>query len=119
MLELEKVQPAPLIALLNVRARLLREREIGARVALPDEIALVTLIKTFEGVIADRDEHPESGLAIDLRLAHEAVLHEAAQRVEDIPAELLRRATDRLDLRKRPASHEDREPREELALDGI
>src|SRR3989442_13586778 len=100
MLALEKIQPAFLVALLKVRPRLLREGEICERVALPDEIALVALIKPFERVLADRDQHSESRLARNLRLADQAVLHEAAQRVEDIALALLSWPADRLDLRE-------------------
>ena len=101
-------------------ARFFGERDIRARVAHPYEIALVALREAFERELADRDEHAESRLAVDLRLPHQAVLDESAEHVENVAgAELLGRAADLLDLREHPAAREDRQPREELALCGV
>src|SRR6267143_1151756 len=84
VLELEKIQPALLIAPLYIRARLFRERQVRTAMTRTDEVALVALCESIERVLADRDEHPETWLAVDFRLPHETVLHQGAERLEEI-----------------------------------
>jgi len=40
--------------------------------------------ESVERVLADRDEHPETWLAVDFRLPHETVLHQGTERIEQI-----------------------------------
>src|SRR5438477_497928 len=104
------------IAPVNVGTRVFGEGDIRARVSHPDRTLFPAIGEAFERELADRNQHPEARLARDLRLADEAVLDKAAQRVEDVAPELLRRAADLLDLGQHPTPHKDGESREELAL---
>ncbi len=84
--------------------------------ARADEVALVALRESFERVVADRDEHPEAWLAVDLGLAHQTVLHQGAEHIEKIAAELVTRAANLFDLGKHHAVDKDSKPRAETAL---
>src|SRR6267143_5603148 len=116
VLELEKIQPALLIAPLDIRARLFRERQVRAAMTRTDEVALVALCESVQRVLADRDEHPETWLAVDFRLPHETVLHQGTERIEQIAAELAAGATDLLDLGKHHTVDKHSKPRAETAL---
>ena len=113
---LEEVEP-PLLALaLKMRPRFLGQGQVCEGVPLRDLVALATLRELFERELADRHQHAEARLASDFRLAHQALLDERAQDLEDVAPELAPRTADRLDLRKHPPGDEDAEPREEPTL---
>src|SRR5438876_12323362 len=113
---LEEVEP-PLLALaLKMRPRFLGEGQVGDGVPLRDLLALATFRELFERELADRHQHAEARLAPDFRLAHQALLDERAQDLEDVAPELAPGTADRLDLRKHPPGDEDAEPREEATL---
>src|SRR5438477_1348401 len=116
VVRLEEVEP-PLLALaLKMRPRFLGEGQVGDGVPLRDLLALATLRELFERELADRHQHAEARLASDFRLAHQALLDERAQDLEDVAPELASGTADRFDLRKHSTGDEDTEPREESTL---
>ena len=113
---LEEIEP-PLLALaLKMRPRFLGQGQVCEGVPRGDLVALATFRELFDRELADRHQHAEAGLASDFRLAHQALLDERAQDLEDVAPELASGTADRLDLREHSTGDEDTDPREESTL---
>src|SRR5438034_5295327 len=96
-----------------MRPRFLGQGQVCEGVPRGDLVALATFRELFERELADRHQHAEAGLASDFRLAHQALLDERAQDLEDVAPELASGTADRLDLREHSTGDEDTDPREE------
>src|ERR1700694_2268633 len=94
----EYIEPALLVVAPEMRPRLLGERKERGGMPPRNLLGFPALGQASERVLADRDEHPETRLALDLRLPNEALLDECAEDVEDIGL-----AADRFDLWKHRA----------------
>ena len=113
VLELEAVEPALELLPLKVRGGLFGERHVRGGVAGVDRLRLVACGELLERVVADRDEHPESRLALDLELPDEAVIDQLRDPVQHRPPDLTVRSAHRLELVEPGASDEDAAPPEE------
>ena len=80
VLGVEATEPFDLAGRSEVRRRLLGERPEVRRVLLTDGIQLARLVEPFEGVLADRLQHPEAGFAVGHLLLQDQALRR--QRVE-------------------------------------
>ena len=77
-----------------------------------DLVRLAARLESLEGVLADRHEHAEARVALDVRLAQQALIDELAQAREDVRADLVSRTTNGLDLFDRGAADEHGAPGE-------
>ena len=94
MLALEAVEPAPLVGARQLRRGFLRQVEVGAAAPLLDVVALAAGRQHLGGVLADRVEHHVALLVRALFDAEQALVDERRDTVEDVDADLARRAAD-------------------------
>ena len=115
MLELEPVEPAPLVAAGQLAAR---PRSASAtyqsRWRRPDEVGLAARLELLRGELADRVEQPEPRLAVGRLLdLDQALVDERHEAVDDVAAELRGRAADGLGRLEVAAAGEDGQAVEE------
>ena len=94
MLPLEAVEPASLVGARQLRGGLLREVEVGAAASFLDVVALAAGRQHLGGVLADRVEHHVALLVRAILDAEQALVDERRDTVEDVDADLARRAAD-------------------------
>ena len=114
VLELQAIEPASLVGPGQLGGRLRDERHVPVAMAGADEVGLTVGLEPFRGVLPDRVEEPEPGLAggglLDL---DQALVDERHQPVEDVAADLGRRTADRLGRGEVAPGGEDRQPVEQ------
>ena len=114
VLELQPIEPAPLVGPGQLGGSLRDERHVPVAMAGADEVGLPVGLEPFRRVLPDRVQEPEAGLAagglLDL---DQALVDECHQPVEDVAADLGRRTADRLGRREIAPGGEDRQPIEQ------
>src|SRR3954471_20162713 len=96
VLDLETVEPAPLVGTRQLGRRPLDERDVPGRVACADTVAVTGGLELLGGIGPDRVEHPESGLAVwHLLDLEQALIHESHEAIEGVASDLRRQAAKR------------------------
>ena len=97
VLQLEPVQPAPLVGARQLGGRLVHERDVPVAVAALDQLDLAVGLQALGGVRPDRVQEPEARFAVGRLLdLDQALVGERHEPVQDVAAELLGRPADRL-----------------------
>ena len=113
-LGIEPLEPAQLLRSEQCRLGLLRQLAVETGVAAADVIAVAALGQPLEGVLANRLQHPEAGLAAAMRLRPEqVVVQERLHSVDDVESGP---SDDRLCAFESEAADEHCEAREERLL---
>src|SRR5436190_19319793 len=113
MLELDEVEPAPLVVALELRRGTLGQGEIGREVAIADGGVLTARAELLVGELPDRDQHAEPGFARGVLLTDEAAVEQLRGAVQDAAADLARGSADRLELLEHRTRDEHGTAREE------
>ena len=114
VLALEPVEPAPLVGAGQLGGRRLRERHVPVAMAGIGSRRSRRGLEPLGGVLADRVEQPEARLAVGRLLdPDQALVGERHEAVEDVAADLGRRAADGLGRLEVAAAGEDRQPVEQ------
>ena len=114
VLELQAIEPAPLVGPGQLGGRLRDERHVPVAMAGADEVGLTVGLEPFRRVLPDRVQEPEARLAVGRLLdLHEALVDQRHQPVEDVATDLGRRTADRLGRGEVAPGGEDRQPIEQ------
>jgi hypothetical protein len=111
--------PASLLGPTQLGFGLLGERQVVGRVRGLSRFQFRHVGQALQAELADRVQQQQAWFAIELiHLAHEVVLQQHAQPIQDIDCSCAGLLRDRLDSRQLAATSEDGEEAEELLLGG-
>ena len=102
----------------EMRLRLLRQRDEGLQMAIANQVGFATFLEQLHGEIANRLQHQEAWLIEVGKAAQQALICQLIERVDDIPADILRGAADRFELFQVAPTSEDRQARQQPAVAG-
>ena len=119
MLALEPIEPAPLVGARELRRGFLGQVEVGPAAPFLDVVALAAGRQHLGGVLADRVEHHVALLVRALFDAKQALVDERRDTVEDVDADLARRAADAVGHIQLAAADEHGQPVEQPAGAGF
>jgi hypothetical protein len=119
LLEVEAVQPRPLVVGGEVGFGLHRQAEEVLAVAAADQVQVAAGLQLLAGELPQGLQHPEPGLAVGgVGAADQRLVHQRGQPVDGVQPQPLRVA-DRLRRLDRPAAGEHRQPGEQPPLGGV
>src|SRR5260370_14691391 len=98
MVGIQAIQPGLSLGTEQVLLRRLSQCEEGLEVAVANHGPFSAFLETFAGELADRLEHQETRLVELGDAPQQALVRQLIERIDDIPADVVRGTTDRFDL---------------------